>query len=78
MDTFDLHDAYESNYHAAGPDQMALAGTPAALIRALSHSTIGSAARDLADFLTTSNTVYARYHNTYLTDAVLDATSNLE
>jgi hypothetical protein len=68
---FNLDDVSESSYYAAGDDQLRLTGSPASLVRALTDSRIAEAARDLADALTTAATVYARYHNAYLTDEVL-------
>jgi hypothetical protein len=69
-DEFGLADVYESSYRAAGFDQLALAGDAASLVRALADERVAEAARELADFLTRSRTVYARYHNPYLTGEV--------
>jgi hypothetical protein len=67
-----LDEAHVRPYHAAGEDQMTLHGSPEALIGALADPHVAAAARELAEFLTTSGTVYARFHNPYLTALVLD------
>ncbi len=69
-----LEEVYPSTYQAAGHDQLALTGTAEDLIRVLGDPTIAEAAGELADDLTTSRSVYARFHNTHLTDAVLART----
>jgi len=71
-DQLALTDVYPSTYQAAGYDQLALVGTAEDLIRALDHPDIAEAARELAAELTTSRTVYARFHNYHLADAVLN------
>lgn len=68
---FGLDDVVESGYVAAGDDQLRLSGDPASLVRALSDDRVAEAARDLADALMTGTTVYARYHNRFLTEEVL-------
>lgn len=70
-DEFGLDEVYESTYRAAGFDQLALAGGAASLVRALGDDRVAEAARDLAATLTRSRTVYARFHNRYLTDEVM-------
>ena len=68
---FDLIEVAESNYWAAGDDQLRVAGTAGSLRRALADPHIAEAGRELADFLATGTTVYARFHNPYLTEEVL-------
>jgi hypothetical protein len=71
MEMFDLEEAWDRQYRAAGSDQLTLAGSADSLIRALANSRVAEAAQDLADFLARTNTVYSRYHNPYLTGAVI-------
>jgi len=68
---FGLTEVAESTYVSAGDDQLRLAGTTASLRRALADPHIAEAGRELADFLATGTTVYARFHNPYLTKEVL-------
>ena len=72
LESLDLDDAWEGSYQAAGLDQLILANSSTHLVRALANAYVADAARLLAEFLTTGNTVYARFHNEHLTEAVLD------
>lgn len=64
-----LHD---STYRDPGPDQIQARGRADQLLAALGQEEFAAAARALAVDLMRYRTPYARFHNRYLTDAVLD------